>query len=337
MTADASPTGLSHQSLKLLTTGGTIATRVDEASGRSRPSLGGLDLANLLQHGERIQVRELDRRPSWTLTLDEMAAIAMAVDEEAKDAACHGLVVTVGTSALEYLAYVIDLLVETPKPVVVTGAMLKADDGSPDGPGNLEDALVVAGSPQAHNRGVLVSFAGRVLTARGVYKRHRGDVDAFVDLNGHVATVAGQEVTWLRRSGRPIRLVGPIDPTVEVIKIYPGAPGALFDAARLRGARGVVIEALPGAGGIPPAMLPAIQRLIDDQVAVVVSSRAPYGRVSDPPTGGTGSPLAELPLLSSGDLTAEKAWVLLSVVLGQSSDKSSASALFQSMVRGNDD
>jgi L-asparaginase/Glu-tRNA(Gln) amidotransferase subunit D len=75
-------------------------------------------------------------------------------------------------------------------------------------------------------------------------------------------------------------------------------------------------------------MLDALTRLARADVAIVISSRAPFGRIPDPPTGGTGSPLAELPLISAGPLTTEKAWVLLSAVLGQTATTSEARSLF---------
>jgi L-asparaginase len=319
-------------SVKLLTTGGTIATTTDPASGVSRPSLGGADVAGLVRGDAALEVRELDRRPSWALTLDDMRGIADLIRREAEGCEGAGLVVTVGTSALEYVAYMTDLVVGAPAPVVFTGAMRRADEPSPDGPRNLEDAVLVAGSGESWNRGVLVCFAGRILSSRGVYKQHRNDDDAFLDVGGDLGSVVDGEVTYLRRPRRHRSLSGRIDSSVELVKVYPGASGALLDAVRLRGARGVVIEGTPGAGGIPPTMLPALRRLVDEGAVVVVSSRAPLGRVPDPPTGGTGSPLRDLPLLSAGDLTSEKAWVLLSAVLGESAEPESARALFSAVL-----
>jgi L-asparaginase len=321
--------------VKLLTTGGTIATRIDAATGRSRPTLGPDDLAQLLPlGGTAMHVRELNLIPSWALTLDEMATIAAEVQQETQDPGNLGVVVTVGTSALEYLAYALDLFVQTTIPVVVTGAMRKADDLEPDGPGNLRDAVRVAASPDARGYGVLVCFARRLLSARGVYKIHREADDAFIDTAGDLGQVVDSRVSLARPPTTHRKLAGLIDTSVELVKAYPGARAHILDDARKRGARGVVIEGTPGAGGIPPSMGAALRRLVEGGTLVAVASRAPLGLVPDPPTGGTGSPLLDLPLVSSGDLTAEKAWILLSATLGECGDNESAATLFADVVRG---
>jgi L-asparaginase len=334
MTAKAVTVGGTGLSPKLLTTGGTIATKIDPATGVSRPSMDGSEVARLLAHGDALEVRELDRRPSWTLTLDDMRGIAASIRAEAEVPGRTGLVITVGTSALEYVAYVTDLFVDAPLPIVFTGAMRKADEPAPDGPRNLEDAFIVAGSEESWDRGVLVCFAQRIMSARGVYKQHRSDNDAFIDVGGDAGAVVDGHVSYLRRPTSHRALAGKIDSSVEMVKVYPGASDALLDAARHRGARGVVAEGTPGSGGMPPSMINSLRRLVDDGVVVVISSRAPLGRVPDPPTGGTGSPLSGLPLLSAGDLTSEKAWILLSAALGENPDPALASELFSAVVGG---
>lgn len=314
--------------IKLLTTGGTIATQIDVSSGRSRPSLDAAAVAGLLPEFDGLDVAELYRRPSWSFSIDDMASIANAIGDEAAVPGRRALVVTCGTSLLEYVSYLTDLFLDSDVPVVFTGAMRKADEPDGDGPGNLSRAIAVADSPASRGRGVLICFAHRVMSARGVWKKERDAEDAFIDLEGDVGTVSDREVAFVRSSSRGPGLRGSVEPLVEMVKVYPGATGALLDAVADRGARGVVIEGTPGAGGVPPTMLDALTRLARADVAIVISSRAPFGRIPDPPTGGTGSPLAELPLISAGPLTTEKAWVLLSAVLGQTATTSEARSLF---------
>jgi L-asparaginase/glutamin-(asparagin-)ase len=69
---------------------------------------------------------------------------------------CDGVVVTQGTNTLEETSYFLNLVVRSHKPVVVTGAMRPSTSLSADGPMNLFRATVVAASPQAIGRGVMV-------------------------------------------------------------------------------------------------------------------------------------------------------------------------------------
>jgi L-asparaginase len=129
----------------------------------------------------------------------------------------------------------------------------------------------------------------------------------------------------------PLRFSGRLEPNVALVKAVPGGDGRLIDAAVSGGTRGVVVEALPGAGGIPPAMIDAVAAAAR-AVPVVVASRAPYGAVADTPTGGTGEPLRELDLLSAGRLTAEQAWLLLMAALADAPDEARARARFRDAV-----
>ncbi|MFZ0128716.1 MAG: asparaginase [Candidatus Dormiibacterota bacterium] len=314
--------------IKVLTTGGTIATGLDPSSGETAPLFGGDAVTRLAGQAGPVDAEEISRVPSWQLTPDQMRVIALRIRDEARTHPERGLVVTVGTSALEYLAYMTELFFDADAAIVFTGAMHRADDPSPDGPSNLRDALDVARADESRGKGVLVAFHGRILSARGVWKRHRHDIDAFIDVNGPVGKVVQGDVTYERTPVEGPRFSGVIDPAVALLKVVPGADASAVDAALDRGTHGLVVEGLPGAGAVPLPMLEGVARAVAANVPVVIASRAPQGRVPTPPTGGTGSPLRALPLLSANDLTAEKAWILLMVALGEGRDPADASRLF---------
>lgn len=88
-----------------------------------------------------------------------------------------GVVVTHGTDSLEETAYFLAATLAPSKPVVLTGAMHPSTHATPDGPGNLRDALVVAAN--AGMQGVLVMFAGRLFAGSEVRKVHPLRLDAF--------------------------------------------------------------------------------------------------------------------------------------------------------------
>jgi L-asparaginase len=301
----------------LLTTGGTVSTTTDVATGRSAPTLGPHELTALARLlGIRVVPRELSRVPSWTLDPPAIAGIALAARDAARDPAVVGVVVTHGTTTLEYSAFFTDLVLDVPTPVVFTGAMRRADDPEADGAANLRDAIHVAAAPEARGLGALVVFAGHVIPARRAWKARRVDPDAFVALDGDLGRVGAAGVEIVRRPTRRASFSGRLDPRVGFVKAVPGADGRMIEAVLAADVRGLVIEGLPGVGGIPPGMREAVVAAAA-RMPVVLASRAPFGRLPTVPTGGTGEPLREADLLSAGDLTAEGAWLLLMAALGE--------------------
>jgi L-asparaginase len=316
----------------LIATGGTISTTTD-ARGRSAPTLTGRDLEGIAGVvGARLVSRDADRRPSWSLTPDDMAMIAVTARDVARESEREegrgGVVVTHGTTTLEYTAFLADLFLDVDTPVVLTGAMRRADDAKADGPGNLRDAIRVAADPRARGLGALVVFAGRILSGASVWKAHRNDRDAFADLAGDVGRVDATNMAIERTVRRRPIFSGRIDDRVAFVKAVPGAGGELIDAAVATGVRGLTVEAMPGAGGIPPGMVPSLARAAT-RIPVVVASRAPYGILPAVPTGGTGDPLAGLDLLSAGSLSAEHAFLLLMAALGDGTNDAEVRARFR--------
>lgn len=313
----------------LVATGGTIAT-VQTAAGTA-PAVDADTLTAIVSDlGSSIRSEQFAQTPSWRLGAEEMWRLALRARDIAREPACRGVVVTHGTSTLEYGAYFADLALDVETPVVFTGAMRHADDPAPDGPENLRASVRVALDERARGRGVLVCFAGDILAARDVWKAERAAAHAFVGLRGRVGAVDARGVSFIRPRSRRTVFEGPVEPRVTLVKAYPGADGSGVEATVSAGARGLVVEGLPGSGGVPPAMRTALERAARSSALVVLASRAPYGRLPDT-GGGTGSPLASLPLASAGDLTAEKAWVLASVILGTGATGADARRRFEAI------
>jgi L-asparaginase len=321
--------------VELLTTGGTVATTA--INGRSAPTLDAEDLGALVAvPGILVETRELDRRPSWALDPADMAAIALAARDRARERTVAGVVVTHGTTTLEYTAFLADLFLDVDTPVVLTGAMRRADDPDPDGPANLNDAVRVAGSTAARGAGALVVFAGRIIPGRSAWKAQRIARDAFVGAEGDAGSVSAAGVRLERRPGRDRPFSGRLETRVGFVKVVPGADHRPIDAALAGDVLGLVVEGLPGQGGIPPGMQPAVAQAAA-RVPVVLASRAPFGELSDLAAGGTGEPLRDVGLLSAGALSAEHAWLLLMAVLADEDGPESARRRFAAAATGRSD
>ncbi len=317
--------------VKLLTTGGTISTAYDPRLSRTRPALSGAELLGSLGNLDGIagvDIEELFRVPSWALGPAEMFLVAQAARDAAASGTYAGVVVTHGTTTLEFSAFMADLYLDVEAPVVFTGSMREADVADTDGPRNLRDAIRVAASAEARGKGALVCMNGDVLAARDATKLHRTAVQTFVGLEGPLGHVDRDLVAFYREPLRRRVFHRPIEPAVALVKAYPGAGRQQVDAVVGAGVRGIVVEGLPGAGGVPPAMQEGLRDARARGVTLVLASRSPLGRVLPYAAGGTGAPLRELDLLFAGTLTAEKAWVLLMAALGETGDPAELRAIF---------
>jgi L-asparaginase len=321
--------------VRLLATGGTIATTIDPVTGRSASTLGADVVALATVKGVEVSVDVVASQPSWALDPVDMARIASLAVGVAGEAGVDGVVVTHGTTTLEYTAFLTDLFVRGVAPVVFTGAMRRADDPAPDGPDNLRDAVAVAASTEARGHGALVVFAGRIIDGRHAWKANRSHVDAFVDLSGsQLGRVSQEEVSMVAPRRPRTALAATIEPHVAFVKLVPGAGGDVVDGALSSGPAGLVVEALPGSGGVPALALPSL-RAAAERIPVVIASRAPFGTQSRVPTGGTGEPFDGIPFLSAGRLSAEAAWLLLMAILGQGGnhDRSTLRSTFDAIAQ----
>jgi L-asparaginase len=316
----------------VLFTGGTISMRIDPGTGGAFPALSGEEIVAHVQglrKEARLSLEDYARLPGphvtprWMWRLKERVAALLA------DPEVDGVVVTHGTDTLEETAYLLDLTLESEKPVVFCGAMRTISEPGWDGPANLMTAVRTAVHPDSGGRGVLIAVGEEVHSAAEATKWHTQSLAAFRSLRGPLGVVERGRVHYQRPPFRSPRLAARrLVPDVDLHVMAAGVDAALLRASLGRGARGLVIEAT-GCGNVPPSVLPGIRAALAARVPVVVVSRCAEGRVA-PVYGydGGGQMLRELGVVLAPGLPGQKARIKLMVALGLTTDVDGVRALF---------
>jgi L-asparaginase len=319
----------------VLATGGTIATRTDR-SGTAVARASGWDLVGdlPLPPGVVVDVEDVFRVGSFAMTLEQLQKLARRVGEHLEDDVT-GIVITHGTDTTEETAMFLDLVLDDPRPLVLTGAQRPADAPDSDGPRNLADAVAVAAHPVARGLGTLVVFDGVVLPARGIAKSQTLASAAFTASTGPIGSVrAGSvhvEANPRRRRGVPLRSVDLTRVRVDIAASYTGADGTALRAFAAAGARGIVLQGT-GAGNANPAICETVAELTGRGLVVVTSTRVPAGAVVPIYGGGGGADLARAGALPAGLLRPPQARIVLAALLSAYDDVDAVRAAFTEFV-----
>jgi L-asparaginase len=327
--------------IAVIGTGGTIS------------SLGAssLDVLDYPDFGQKLTAAALlDRFPEARLVADPVAVTYRQVGSTdigppdwlelralihrlaADDPAPAGFVIPHGTATLEETAFFLNLTLRTAQPVVLVGAQRPASALGTDAGMNLVNALRLAGSQDAHGKGVLVLLNDEIHAARDVVKTSTYRVQTFRSLDfGALGHVDGDGVHFYRAPLGAHMPEGPFAsrdlalplPRVDIVLSYAGADGALVEAAIAAGARGIVSAGF-APGSPTPAQRAVFERAAGSGVVVVQCSRAFSGRVAPRRR------LRESGIVAGEDLSPQKARILLMLALTTTTDIASIQKLFQS-------
>ncbi|MDS1014725.1 asparaginase [Lentilactobacillus buchneri] len=224
---------------------------------------------------------EMFNLPSPHVTPEVMLKIKQRI-MKAIDDGVDGVVITHGTDTLEETAYFLDLTLPNTIPVVVTGAMRSSNEIGSDGLYNFRNAILVAATDESYGKGVVVVMNDEIHTARYVTKTHTTNVATFrTPTFGPIGIVTQNKAKYFQELIQTeVCDINQVVEGVYLIKAYAGMDGTLFDAINDDNTKGLVLEGL-GAGNVPPQTLPAIQRLLDNHIPIVLVSRCYNGVAQD--------------------------------------------------------
>jgi L-asparaginase len=303
----------------VMSTGGTIASRMDTARGYVVAAASGEELIGLLHDpltGITIEVDEFCNIGSFNIDLDLAFRLAQTINEHLAHADVSGVVVTHGTDTMEESAFLADLIVTSDKPIVFTGAQRNADERDSDGARNLAEAIRLAAS-DLRGLGAVILFDEEFHAARDAMKTHSYRTSAFTSMeHGKLGEVDGDRVLLHRRPVlRTTIQAGHIEPAVDLIKLVMGSDARFIRCALQSGVKGLVIEGF-GRGNATLPVVEGVREAISAGIPVLVTSRSPQGRVRPIYGNGGGKDLAAAGAIFAGDLSGVKARVLLALLLG---------------------
>lgn len=308
----------------LVTTGGTIGSRIDPKTGAVAALNTAHELVEMLPELAGIADVEIDSFiivNSWNMTPARMLDLTRNVQHHVDRDDVDAVVVTHGTDTVEETSLMVDLLVDTPKPIVFTAAMRNLSETGADGPRNLADAVRVAVNPASRNRGALLVVNERIHSARYVTKTNTVNPQTFESPEyGPVGQVTGKGVRYLHE-GPPRRHLTPsgIRVDIPVVSAVAGTDSAVLDWYIERGVAGIVLEG-SGSGNVPAEVADGITRAIEAGIPVVLTTRVGNGFLA--PTYGTGAAsgggfdLLRMGVIPSMYWRAPKARIALMVALG---------------------
>ena len=250
------------------------------------------------------------------------------IEEILSDDTIDGAVVTHGTDTLDETAYFLTLTLNTPKPVVLTGAMRPATATSADGPFNLYQAICLACHGESYNRGVLALFSNTIYSGRDIEKVNNFKIDAFDQRSlGCLGYMQDQEVYFYTQTSKIHTIKSRFNKRIDSIKsvaiafYYSGADAKiLYDLASDH--EGIVIAG-SGSGNYSQAWLKAIEELSEKGTIFVRSSRISQGIVFDDEIFDP-----HHLCISSNTLSPQKARVLLMLALTQTHDRDEIKEIF---------
>jgi glutamyl-tRNA(Gln) amidotransferase subunit D len=333
--------------IAIISTGGTIASRVDYRTGAVRAALTASDLYSVvpeLANVARIDAQILFSLFSENMTPNHWTKIAEIVTKQITEGA-DGIVIAHGTDTLGYTAAALSFaLQDLPVPVILVGSQRSADRPSSDAATNLLGAVTAAAKAPFAEVAVAMHETpsdDSIILHKGtkVRKCHTSRRDAFKSVNvTPIARVQNQQVNMLiedykrRDPSRPLILKPEFEEKVVLLKFYPSLNPAVIDWYVEHDYKGIVLEGT-GLGHVSNRCFDAIRNAIKHNVVVAMTSQCIWGRVNMN-VYDSGRDLQALGVIPLEDMLPETAVVKLMWTFGQTKDIEEAKKLLTTNVSG---
>jgi len=315
--------------IAIITTGGTITSRVDYKTGAVHALTKPEELLAQIPELQKLATLKLISPfavLSEDMTPKDWQELAKIVYKELKDKSVRGVIITHGTDTLHYTSAALAFMLgKLAKPVALVGGQRSSDRGSFDGAQNLICAVHYCLSDINHVAIVMHGSAEDkyclALHGTKVRKMHTTRRDTFRPVNAlPLAKIWSDGKIEKNKINQyaTTRFSTVFEPKVALIKYAPGLDLKIFEAAA-KESKGIILEGT-GLGHVAvegkASWLPAIKKAIKRGVFVGMTSQCLYGR-TDPFVYSTGRILREAGVTYLGDMLSEVAYVKLGCAIAR--------------------
>src|SRR5260370_2984842 len=242
----------------IISTGGTIASRVDYRTGAVQPALTAEDLASVvpeLSSIAEVEAHILFSELSENVTPAQWTMLAEDVAKRMGDRV-DGVVVSQGTDTMHYTSAALSFALKNlPVPVVLVGAQRSSDRPSSDAASNLTGAVALTARADLAAVGVAMhqDMSDRYIIAHKgtrVRKCHTSRRDAFKSIGSTPLPRYGLRSGQIERfddaprreMGRNLVVKPHFNQHAYLLKFYPGFNPEMITSAVSFGAHGLVLE-----------------------------------------------------------------------------------------------
>lgn len=327
------PVSPNKPNVKLIGTGGTIASRLDYRTGAVIPAFSPGELYGAVPELADIcnlSTEKLFAVFSENMGPDQYKQLAVRIGEEIEKG-IDGIIIGHGTDTMHHTAAALSYMIQnSPVPIVMVGSQRSSDRPSSDAALNLMHAAKTAAESDIGE--VMVCMFGPTsdeygLLHRGtrVRKMHSSYRSTFRTIGDTpLAMVSRQKITPInpdynkRRTDRNVKISPCFEEKVGMIYYYPNMQPDMMDSMVDNGYKGIIIAGT-GLGHVNKPLYPAIQRATDKGVAVYMAVQTLWGYchmfVYD-----TGRDLMSKGVIPLENMMPEVAYIKLGWALGQTSD-----------------
>lgn len=319
--------------VKLLGTGGTIASRLDYRTGAVIPAFSPGELYGSVPELADICNLETEKLYgvfSENMGPDQWIGLAEAVGREIEKGV-QGIVIGHGTDTMHHTSAILSFMVQdSPVPIVMVGSQRSSDRPSSDAAFNLIHSVTTAAISDIAE--VMVCMFGptsdlygllhRGTRVRKMHSSYRSTFRTIGDIP--IATVSREKVTPLRedykrrRYDNNVKVNAVFDDRVAIVYYYPNMKPDMIDSLTENGYKGIVIAGT-GLGHVNKPLYPALKRAQEKGVAVYMTVQTLWGYVQMY-VYDTGRDMMELGVIPAANMLPEVAYVKLGWALGQTDD-----------------